>query len=80
MVVSVQFKNSKKVFGGRIYEYRLHSEEDIPKCGSVIRMMDKDYNYICNGTRVKVADIREENFSDMTNLSVIRYVKSSMEE
>ena len=78
MVVSVQFKNSKKVFGGRTYEYRLHSEEDIPKCGSVIRMMDKDYNYICNGTRTRIVNVRKETERDM-GLKVIRYINATME-
>ena len=49
MIVTVQFKNKDKVFSGKTYDYILNKNEEVPKQGSIIRMMDKNYNYICNG-------------------------------
>ena len=42
MVITVQFKDRNKNFRGRTYDYLLHKEEDIPKNGDIIRMMDEN--------------------------------------
>ena len=78
MIVTVQFKNKDKVFSGKTYDYILNKNEEVPKQGSIIRMMDKNYNYICNGTRVKVVSLREEKFSDSL-LTEIKYVTSTLD-
>lgn len=78
MIVTVQFKNKDKVFSGKTYDYILNKNEKVPKQGSIIRMMDKNYNYICNGTRVKVVALRKEKFSDSL-LTEIKYVTSTLD-
>lgn len=78
MVVSVMFKDKNKVFKGRTYDYRLHSEEAVPSTGAIIRMMDENYNYTCHGTRVKVCAVRPESENDR-ELSVIRYIETTLE-
>ena len=54
-------------------------EEDIPKNGDIIRMMDENYNYLCYGTRVKVTNLRHSVPSDKEKLSVIRYVAATLD-
>lgn len=78
MYISVQFKDRNKVFRGKIYDYQLSKEETTPKVGSIIRMMDEKYNYICNGTRVKVVDVKTE--SNTSQPMAIRYISSSLED
>ena len=39
---------------------------------------EKNYNYICNGTRVKVVALRKEKFSDSL-LTEIKYVTSTLD-
>ena len=78
MFVTVQFKDINHVFKGKLYDYELNKEEEVPEKGSIIRMLDEDYNYICNGTRVKVVDIKAT--STRVEPTVIRYIQSSMEE
>lgn len=78
MIVTVQFKNKDKVFSGKTYDYILNKNEEVPKQGSIIRMMDKNYNYIYNGTRVKVVALRKEKFSDSL-LTEIKYVTSTLD-
>lgn len=78
MFVSVMFKDRNKVFKGRAYDYKLSDEEEIPEVGSIIRMMDEGYDYICNGTRVKVVEVKAE--SETPQPMVIRYVPSSLED
>lgn len=78
MVISIQFKDSKKIFRGKAYDYKLNKEEKVPKKGSIIRMMDNDYNYIHYGTRVKVVNVREDEFTDI-DLNEIRYVDSNLD-
>ena len=80
MVITVQFKDRNKNFCGKTYDYILHGEEKLPKNGAIIRMMDSEYNYICNGTRVRVESVRHTSVSDMLKLSTIRYITSTMEE
>lgn len=78
-VVSIQFKNRNKEFKGKVYDFLLNQEEDNPKSGDIIRLMDNSYNYKFYGTRVKVVDTKivSENFED---LEEVRYLQSSMEE
>lgn len=78
MVISIQFKDSKKIFRGKTYDYKLNKEEKVPKKGSIIRMMDNDYNYIHYGTRVKVVNVRKDEFTDI-DLNEIRYIDSSLD-
>mgnify|MGYP003540026991 CR=1 FL=1 len=78
MVVTVQFKDKNKVFKGRTYDYLLNKNEEKPVIGSVIRMMDNDYNWLANGTRVKVVDTREKKFTD-TNLEEIKYMTATLD-
>jgi hypothetical protein len=79
MVITVQFKDRNKNFRGKTYDYLLHKEEDIPKNGDIIRMMDENYNYLCYGTRVKVTNLRHSVSSDKEKLSVIRYVAATLD-
>lgn len=79
MVITVQFKDRNKNFRGRTYDYLLHKEEDIPKNGDIIRMMDENYSYLYHGTRVKVTNLRHSVPSDKEKLSVIRYVAATLD-
>lgn len=79
MVISVQFKDKNKVFKGRSYDYLLHKEEKVPSYGNIIRMMDENYNYAYNGTRVKVVGVRNETEEDRKNLLVVRYIKTTLD-
>lgn len=78
MFISVMFKDRNKIFKGKTYDYKLSDEEEIPAVGSIIRMMDEEYDYICNGTRVKVVDVKVA--SETPQSAVIRYISSSLEE
>ena len=77
MVVSVQFKNKNKVFVGDEYDYLLSNEEEVPKKGSIIRMMDTGYNYLYGGTRVKVVGVKKTSPIAKT---IIRYVEATLED
>ncbi len=77
MFITVQFKDKNKIFRGKTYDYELNEEEKIPEKGSIIRMVDNNYNYICYGTRVKVVDIKE---CSVTARTQIRVIPSSLEE
>ena len=79
MVITVQFKDRNKNFRGITYDYLLHNEEDIPKNGDIIRMMDENYGYLYHGTRVKVTNLRHPVPSDKEKLSVIRYVAATLD-
>lgn len=77
MFISVQFKNAKKQFVGKTYEYEICADEpDRPECGDVIRMMDENYNYICNGTRVKVVAVKKMSECPCR---AIRFVRATMD-
>lgn len=78
MVITVQFKDRNKNFRGRTYDYLLHKEEDIPKNGDIIRIMDENYGYLYHGTRTRVVNVRKETEKDM-GLKVIRCINISME-
>lgn len=72
MTIGVCFKQ-KGIYGGKEYNYTLAGGETAPSVGSIIRMMDEKYDYICNGTRVKVTSLTE---TSEDGLIPIRYVKS----
>lgn len=76
MVIGVNFKGSKGDYSGTTYSYKLNKNEKIPAAGAIIRMMDSDYNYIANGTRVKVTEVRERNSFKDFNLKEIKYVET----
>ena len=76
-IISVQFKNKSKEFIGKTYDYLLEKSEDIPRRGDIVRLMDKDCNWVCHGTRVKVADVLTTE--NVPNLQEVTYVKSSMD-
>lgn len=78
MFVTVQFKNKDKVFRGKTYDYELSEEEVVPERNSIIRMLDEDYNYICNGTRVKVVDIKDSSIS--AGATKIRYISTTLDD
>ncbi len=78
MVITVQFKDRNKNFRGKTYDYLLHKEEDIPKNGDIIRMMDENYGYLYHGTRTRIVNVRKETGRDM-GLKVIRYINATME-
>ena len=42
-------------------------------------MMDENYNYAYNGTRVKVVGVRNETEEDRKNLFVVRYIKTTLD-
>ena len=77
MYITVQFKDKNKVFKGRTYDYKICDDEpEKPARGDIIRMMDKDYNYICYGTRVKVVDVKENSLNDVQE---IRFIKTTLD-
>lgn len=78
MVVTIQFKDKNKIFKGRTYNFILNKNENPPKKDSIIRLMDNEYNYIYNGTRVKVINIRPQHFTDI-NLFEIKYVMATLD-
>lgn len=57
MIITVQFKDKNKVFKGKTYDYEC-VDSVIPKKNDIIRMVNEDCEYICNGTRVKVVDVK----------------------
>lgn len=76
-IISVQFKNKNKEFVGKTYDYLLNKTEDKPCRGDIIRLMDKNYNWLCYGTRVKITDVLTTESAP--NLQEVTYVKSSMD-
>lgn len=76
MFISVLFKNKSMVFGGRPYDFEVVGE--IPKKGDIIRMLSEDKTKaVCNGTRVKVVDVK-----NVCSIPVDKVVciKSSLDE
>ena len=76
-IISVQFKNKNKEFVGKTYDYLLNKTEDKPCRGDIIRLMDKDCNWIAYGTRVKVTDVVLS--TKAPNLQEVTYIQSSMD-
>lgn len=76
MYVTVQFKNKQLIFGGRTYDYEVVG--DVPQKGDVIRMLSEDgTKAVCNGTRVKVVDVKP---TSTFSIQKIKVVQSSMDE
>ena len=76
MYITVQFKDKNKVFKGRKYDYILNDNEKIPEKNTIIRMMDNNYDWIANGTRVKVVDIKKYS---KTATQEIKYVEDTID-
>lgn len=76
MIIGVTFGARANPFG-KEYSYRLAKGVPAPKVGSVIRMMDEDYNFIHNGTRVRVVSVHEK--VDMRT-TCIRYIEEKEED
>lgn len=76
MYISIQFKDRNKVFKGKTYDYKLHSDESVPPVGSIVRLMDEDYDYIHYGTRTKVVSVKEQS---STATMTVRYVEASLD-
>lgn len=75
MYITVQFKDKNKVFKGRQYDYILNdNEKKIPEKNTIIRMMDNNYDWISNRTRVKVVDIKKYLVSQE-----IKYVEDTID-
>lgn len=76
MFVTVQFKNKQLIFGGRTYDYEVVG--DVPKKDDVIRMLSEDgTKAVCNGTRVKVVDVKPTSTFSIQKISC---VQSSLDE
>lgn len=78
-IVTIRFKDKNKVFRGKTYDYILFQNEDIPKVGDIIRMLDQNYEYICYGTRVRVEQVRLAEV-DINDYISIHYIEDSLED
>ena len=58
MFITVQLKDKNKVFKGRTYDFKLAKDVVPPRSGDIIRMYNEDGGKCCNGTRVKVVDVK----------------------
>ena len=76
MFISVQFKDKDKNFKGKIYDYELLTDI-VPKVGDIIRMIDKDNEPVCYGTRVKVVAVKSE--TDVKVWDKVNYLLSSLD-
>lgn len=77
MFISVQFKDKEKNFRGKHYDYEIASGEKVPAVGSIIRMMNEDYDFVCYGTRVKVTAVKHES---QTAKIKIRCLEASLDD
>lgn len=77
MFISVQFKDKNKNFRGKCYDYELVEGIEVPATGSIIRMLDEDYDFVCYGTRVKVTAVKKES---STAKMKIRYEEASLDD
>ena len=78
MIIGVTFGAKANPFG-KEYSYRLAKGVPAPKAGSVIRMMDEDYNFIHNGTRTRIVNVRKATEKDV-GLKVILYIEEKEED
>ena len=79
MFITVQFKDKNKVFKGRTYDFKLAKDVVPPRSGDIIRMYNEDGGKCCNGTRVKVVDVKV--YSRTADLKkMIRFEKASLED
>lgn len=76
MYITVVFKNKELVFGGRSYDFEVVGKP--PNKGDIIRMLSEDGSKaVCNGTRVKVIDVKSSSSNSQQRISC---VASSMSE
>ena len=68
MFISIMFKDKYGVFKGKEYDYKLCSNEQQPIVGSIVRLMDKNYDFIHYGTRVLVTAVK--SFSNTAKVEV----------
>lgn len=78
MVISIRFKDKNKVFRGKVYDFLLHEEEETPKEGDIVRLLDENFDYRFYGTRVRVEAVRKRRKEDL-NLEVVRYIKKELD-
>lgn len=76
--IFIQFKNKNLEFVGRLYDYLLHEDEEIPTPNTIVRLLDEDYNYLNYGTRVKVVDVVDAMLEDMDTKKIVRYLTDSI--
>ena len=70
------FKNKELVFGGRSYDFEVVGK--LPNKGDIIRMLSENGSKaVCNGTRVKVIDVKSSSNNSRQRISC---VASSMSE
>lgn len=79
MFIGIQFKNKNKEFTGKVYDFELHKEEDIPKEGDIVRLMDEDYDFMFYGTRVKIIEVKPK-LAMPAEVDIVRYIEASMDE
>ena len=79
MYITVQFKDRNKVFKGKTYDYKLHEKEKVPEKGTIVRMLDDNYNYLCYGTRVKVVDVKADSAKADKSFS-IRLIETTLDD
>lgn len=74
MFITVQFHKGN-TFTGKTYDYEV---DNAPKKGSIIRMLSSDgTKFICNGTRVKVVDVKSEGNARAQHID---YILATMDE
>ena len=79
MFIGIQFKNKKKEFVGKTYNFELSEGEDIPTEGDIVRLMDEDYDLMFYGTRTKVVKVTP-SIENKDNLIKVRYIKVSLND
>ena len=75
-IISVQFKNKSKEFVGKSYDFLLNAEEETPKRGDIIRLMDNNDSWLFYGTRVRVEDV--VIVSSAPELQTVKFVESQL--
>ena len=79
MFITVQFKDKNKNFKGRTYDFKLAKDVVPPRSGDIIRMYNEDGGKCCNGTRVKVVDVKV--YSRTADLKkIIRYEEAALDD
>lgn len=80
MYVNVKFKNRKMEFIGKTYSYELAADEEVPKDGEIVRLMDEDYNYLNHGTRIRVESTSKVPVGKVAEYLRVRYVKATLDD